>query len=87
LVATAPALLAQVASENIPKAAWPASVPRLNPERVRAAPEGLYVVLSSTGIEERGLFVPRAACFTRSAGTDPSYTPTGQGVFRYHVKG
>jgi hypothetical protein len=62
-------------------------VAQLNPERVRAAPEGLYIVLSSTGVEERGLFLPRAAGFTGSAGTDPSYTPIGQGVFSYHVKG
>jgi hypothetical protein len=87
LAATAPGLLSETRSGEIPKSKWPSGVAQLDPESVRAAPEGLYVVLSSAGVEEHGLFVPRAAGLAGSAGTDPSYTPIGQGVFSYHVKG
>ena len=85
LAAATPKLLQ--ASGDIPQSAWPAGLAQLDPERVRVTPEGLYVVLSSAGVEERGLFVPRAQGFAGSRGTDPSYTRLGQGVFSYHVKG
>ncbi|GAB2524221.1 hypothetical protein GCM10027188_28990 [Lysobacter humi (ex Lee et al. 2017)] len=87
LAAATPSLLSQVGSGDIPQSEWPVAVAQLNPKRVRATPEGLYVVLSSVSVEEHGLFVPRAAGFAGAAGMDPSYTAIGQGVFSYHVKG
>ena len=87
LAAVAPSLLSQAATGEIARSQWPAGIAGLEPERVRVAPEGLYVVLSSVGVEEHALFVPSAPGFAASPGTDPSYTALGQGVFSYHVKG
>ena len=87
LAAAAPSLLSQAVNGEIERSQWPAGIAGLEPEHVRVAPEGLYVVLSSVGVEEHGLFVARAPSFAASPVTDPSYTALGQGVFSYHVKG
>lgn len=88
LVAAAPALLSQASSDgDIPAEYWPPAVAELSPKRVYSSPDGLYLVLSSSFVEERGLFVPRSAGFAGGTGTDPSYTSLGQGAFSYRIKG
>lgn len=88
LVTVAPAVLSQATPDGeIPAKHWPSAVTKLSPERVYSSSDGLYLVLSSSFVEERGLFVPRSAGFAGSNGTDPSYTAVGQGVFSYRIKG
>ena len=88
LAAAAPEVLNQGDfRKEIPATDWPLAVAQLSPERVYSSPEGLYVVLSSSFVQERGVFVPRSADFSGGTGTDPSYTSVGQGVFSYLIKG
>lgn len=60
---------------------------RREPKAVGATPECVYIMLSSTGAQRRGLSVPRAAGFALSGAMDPSYTPAGRGVFPCHLWG
>ena len=88
LTIVGPAVLrAAPESGSVPSSQWPASLVRLKPERVYSTPEGLYVVTSSSFVEEQGLFVPRSASFTAQPGSDPEYTPIGQGLFSYRIRG
>ncbi len=88
LAAVAPTVLAEHrGTSDVPASQWPAGIARLRPERVYANDDGLYVVLSSRFVEERGLFVPRDAAFVPQVGPDPSYVATGRGVFSYRIKG
>ncbi len=88
LAAAAPTVLSQTASDgDISVGQWPPAVAALRPERVYISRDGLYLVLSTSFVEERGLFVPRSAAFNGGTGTDPSYTSVGQGVFSYRIKG
>jgi hypothetical protein len=88
LTAAAPAVLSQATPDgDISAEYWPPAVATLSPERVYSSPDGLYLVLSSSFVRERGLFVPRSTGFAGGTGTDPSYTSVGQGVFSYRIKG
>lgn len=88
LAAAAPAIFSQATPDgDISAKHWPPAVAKLNPERVYRSSDGLYLVLSSSFVDERGLFVPRSAGFSGGTGTDPSYTLVGQGVFSYRIKG
>lgn len=88
LAAAARAVLSQATPDgDISAKHWPPAVTKLSPERVYSSSDGLYLVLSSSFVEERGLFVPRSAGFSGGTGTDPSYTFVSQGVFSYRIKG
>ncbi len=88
LAAVAPGLLqAAPVTADVRASQWPPAVTRLKPERVHARPEGLYLVTSSTFVQERGIFVPRSVTFTSRSGTDPAYTPIGQGIYSYRISG
>jgi hypothetical protein len=66
---------------------WPSAIASLDPERVYVSEEGLYIVISSWFVEERGLFVPRDPDFVPEVGTDPSYVSIRKGVYAYRIKG
>lgn len=66
---------------------WSSPLSNLEPTRVYVTKEGLYLVISSSFADERGLFVPRNPDFAPQAGTDPTYTPVRSGVFAYRIKG
>ena len=96
----APSVAAAVASESnrllrehprsgeIARSQWPPSISALDPERVYAAPEGLYICTSIRFVEERGFFVPNPTLpFVAERGIDPSYTPVASGIFSYQLKG
>ena len=88
LAAAAPTVLSQTASDgDISVGQWPPAIAALRPQRVYISPDGLYLVLSTSFVEEHGLFIPRSAAFAGGTGTDPSYTSVGHGVFSYRVKG
>lgn len=88
VAAAAPGVLSHATQScDIPPGQWPSALARLKPKRMYVTPEGLYVVLSASFVEERGLFVPRLLAFAPLAGGDPAYTPLGQGVFSYYLKG
>lgn len=66
---------------------WSLPLSNLEPTRVYVTKEGLYLVISSSFADERGLFVPRNPDFAPQVGTDPTYTPVRSGVFAYRIKG
>lgn len=72
----------------LPAAAWPTTLRLLNPKAVRLTDEGLYIIMSSFGVQEQGYFVvdPKSL-FEPETGTDPSYRELGDGVFIYVIKG
>lgn len=72
---------------ELPANRWPPAIASLDPKRVYIANEGLYVVTSTFFVEERGLFIPRAADFVPQVGDDPSYQSIGKGVFSYRING
>jgi hypothetical protein len=71
----------------IPSSKWPPAITRLNPERVYATVDGLYIATSSFFTEEWGLFVPRSIGTIVKPNADPSYVSLGHGFFSYHLKG
>jgi hypothetical protein len=88
LAAAVPSILQAVPrSGSLPESQWPAELARFKPTRVYATPDGLYLVISSSFVQEEGLFVPRSSGFAAQPGTDPEYTLIGQGVFSYRIKG
>lgn len=73
---------------RIPSANWPKTIRALNPQFVRTASEGLYIVTGSFFVEEQGYFVPRdEAVISPSAGSDPSFKFLGESVYWYEIKG
>jgi hypothetical protein len=74
--------------EVIPSKSWPAAIQNLNPESVRAHPEGLYIQTGSMYVEEVGLFVPREpAAFVPARGSDPEYKQMHDSLFSYYIAG
>jgi hypothetical protein len=59
----------------------------LKPRRVRVEPDGVYIAIGGFFVTEYGFFVPRLVNFTPTSGGDPSYTPLGEGVWRYDIAG
>jgi len=73
---------------RIDKNEWPQAIAALDPEHVRAAPEGLYICTRELFVDQEGFFVPRpGAAIPHSPTGDPSYTPLRDGLFTYHFRG
>jgi hypothetical protein len=74
-------------SGSLPPEQWPPSVTALDPKRVHADAEGIYIVTSEFFVEEKGIFLPRSPGFRARQGTDPQYEAIAEGVFAYQIKG
>jgi hypothetical protein len=74
-------------SGPLPPEQWPPSVSALEPKRVHADPEGIYIVTSEFFVQEKGIFLPRSPGFRARQGTDPQYEPIAEGVFAYRIEG
>jgi hypothetical protein len=74
-------------SGPLPTEHWPPSVSALDPKRVHAGPEGIYIVTSEFFVKEKGIFLPRSPEFRVRQGSDPQYEPIAEGVYAYHTKG
>lgn len=73
---------------DIPPSRWPQALQRLEPERVYANRQGLYIVTSSFFAREQGVYVPRdGAEMDTNPGSDPSYTWIGLGFYAYRIEG
>jgi hypothetical protein len=84
----ATSLLSSIDARDVSQAEWPEQLRFLDPEAVRVKPEGLYVVTSSSFVEEAGVFVPRhPAAFSPMVGGDPEYRSLHGHVFSYRIRG
>jgi hypothetical protein len=87
LEAVASAWLARGSVDDA-SAAWPAEIQALKPNAVRVTSQGVYVVTSSSFVEEAGLFVPRdPSAFVPDPGGDPEYKKLYGNVFSYRIRG
>lgn len=71
----------------LPSEHWPAELKALEPGRVYATPDGIYIVTSTFFIREEGLFLPRAPTFSAQPGTDPEFRRIVDGLYSYKLKG
>ncbi|MCE9506828.1 MAG: hypothetical protein K8R48_00725 [Alphaproteobacteria bacterium] len=66
----------------------PASFQALKPMRAFHRDKGLYLVLKSGFVNEEGVFLASPGNQPdTSTGTDPSFVPLGERVYRYHFRG
>jgi len=88
LLKVAPALMqAAPSSGPLAQAQWPAELKALDPKRVYATQDGLYVVTSDFFVEEEGLFLPRSPRFSEASGGDPEFKRLVDGLYSYKRKG
>lgn len=81
-------LLARSGSSEVASTEWPREIRILEPEVVRVASDGVYIVTSSFFVQEAGLFIPReAAVFVPVVGSDPEYRRQHGNVFSYRIRG
>lgn len=59
----------------------------LNARSVDVQPDGVYIVMGGFFVTQYGFFVPHNPDFTPTKGSDPSYTPLGDGVWRFDFAG
>ena len=88
LLKVAPQLM-QVApaSGPLPPDQWPTELKALDPKRVYATPDGLYIVTSTFFVQEEGLFLPRSPTFSATPGRDPEFRFIVDGLYSYKIKG
>lgn len=59
----------------------------VHPQSTRVESDGVYIKIGGFGAMEFGFFVPHDPAFKPPEAGDPSYTPLGEGVWRYDVAG
>ena len=59
----------------------------LKPEYVDVQPDGVYIKIGGFFVTQFGFFVPHDPAFKPAEGGDPSFTPLGEGVWRYDFAG
>lgn len=88
LLEVAPELMrATPAGGQLPQDQWPTELKALEPKRVYATRDGLYIVTSTFFVHEEGLFLPRSPRFFITPGTDPEFRRIVDGVYSYKLKG
>ncbi len=88
LLKVAPELMrAAPASGPLPPDQWPAELKTLDPKRVYATQDGLYIVTSTFFVQEEGLFLPRTPSFSAVPGSDPELRFIVDGLYSYKLKG
>jgi hypothetical protein len=88
VAAAAAALMGREPNTEVPREAWSPEVRALNPQAVRIAVQGVYVVTDSWFVQEAGFFVPRhPETFVASDGTDPEYKRIHGALFSYCIRG
>ena len=74
-------------SGHIDSAKLPPTIAATRPKVVYVTVDGLYIQSTKWLTSEWGFYVPRAASFAPSVGSDPSYEPIREGLYRYHIAG
>jgi hypothetical protein len=74
-------------SGQIDSAKLPPAIAAMRPKVVYVTPDGLYIQSTKWFTSEWGVYVPRAASFSPSVGSDPRYEPVRDGLYRYHIAG
>lgn len=88
LLEVAPELMHQTpAGAQLPPDRWPAELKALEPKRVYATQDGLYIVTSTFLVQEEGLFLPRSTAFVPRLGNDPEFGFIIDGLYSYELKG
>jgi hypothetical protein len=59
----------------------------VHPQGIRVETDGVYIKIGGSNVTEYGFFVPHDPAFRQPAAGDPSYTPLGEGVWRYDIAG
>lgn len=59
----------------------------VHPQSIRIEADGVYIKTGSLFVSEWGFFVPLDPTFKPAKGGDPSFTPLGEGVWRYDTAG
>lgn len=59
----------------------------VHPQGIRVEADGVYIKTGSLFVTEWGFFVPLDPAFKPAEGGDPSFTPLGEGVWRYDIAG
>lgn len=75
------------AGAQLPPEQWPAELKALEPERVYATRDGLYIATSTFFAGEKGLFLPRSPAFPAKPGNDPEFRRIVDGLYAYKLKG
>jgi len=68
-------------------ATLPPGIVSIRPKVVYVKPDGLYIQSATWFTQEWGLYVPRAANFSPSVGSDPRYELIREGLYRYYIAG
>lgn len=88
LLDVAPELMrATPAGAQLPPDQWPPELKALEPERVYATRDGLYIATSTFFAGEKGLFLPRSPAFSAEPGNDPAFRRIVDGLYAYESKG
>lgn len=63
------------------------AIENVHPQAIRIETDGVYIRIGGFYVTEHGFFVPLDPAFKPPQGGDPSYTPLGEGVWRYDIAG
>jgi hypothetical protein len=74
-------------SREIPVAAYPASIRQLQPKRVWASPQGVYVETYSFFVESAGIFVRHDPAYEPPISGDPGFEPLSSDVYWFYAPG
>ena len=73
---------------NIYQLDWPPLFEKIGAKSVVVRDDGLYILLSSFFVQEKGLFIPRKGVNVNVGPQfDPSYKELKDGVYSYVIKG
>lgn len=59
----------------------------VHPQSIRVEADGVYIRIGGFFVTEYGFFVPHNPAFKLPEAGDASYTPLGEGVWRYEIAG
>ncbi len=75
------------AGAQLPPDQWPTELKALEPKRVYATQDGIYIVTSTMFVREKGLFLPRFPAFVPRSGNDPEFGFIVEGLYSYELEG
>ncbi len=78
---------AMPAGAQLPPDRWLAEIKALEPNRVYATQDGIYIVTSTFFVQEKGLFLPRSPAFLPGSGNDPKFGFIVEGLYSYELEG